>query len=49
MTRRTLLSSAGALAAAAAQPRAPVRLGIDLFSIRSSGWTAFEYLDYCAR
>ncbi len=27
---------------------APVKLGIDLFSIRSSGWTPFQYLDYCA-
>ena len=26
-----------------------VRLGIDLFSIRSSGWDAFQYLDYCAK
>ena len=26
-----------------------VKLGIDLFSIRSSGWSAFEYLDYCAK
>ena len=26
-----------------------VRLGIDLFSIRSQGWSPFEYLDYCAR
>ena len=25
------------------------RLGIDLFSIRSQGWSPFEYLDYCAR
>jgi sugar phosphate isomerase/epimerase len=26
-----------------------VKFGIDLFSIRSSGWTPFEYLDYCSR
>ena len=26
-----------------------MKFGIDLFSIRSSGWTPFEYLDYCAR
>lgn len=26
-----------------------MRLGIDLFSIRSQGWTPFEYLDYCAK
>ncbi len=24
------------------------RLGIDLYSLRSQGWSAFEYLDYCA-
>jgi len=27
----------------------PVKFGIDLFSIRTSGWTPFQYLDYCAR
>ncbi len=27
---------------------APVKLGIDLFSIRSQGWTPFQYLDYAA-
>jgi len=32
-----------------AQGPTPVRFGIDLFSIRSSGWTPFEYLDYCAK
>ncbi len=26
-----------------------LRLGIDLFSIRSQGWTAFQYLDYCSK
>ncbi len=26
-----------------------VRFGIDLFSIRSQGWTPFQYLDYCAK
>ncbi len=25
------------------------KFGIDLFSIRSSGWTPFQYLDYCAK
>lgn len=34
--------------AAAATP-ANVRFGIDLFSVRSSGWTAFQHLDYCAK
>jgi len=27
----------------------PMKLGIDLFSIRSQGWSPFEYLDYCAK
>lgn len=54
MNRRQFLASAAsaanALALAQAQPApAPVRLGIDLFSIRTSGWGPFEYLDYCAR
>jgi sugar phosphate isomerase/epimerase len=34
---------------ALAQNQMPVKLGIDLFSIRSQGWTPFEYLDYCVR
>jgi sugar phosphate isomerase/epimerase len=25
-----------------------VRLGIDVYSLRSQGWSAFEYLEYCA-
>ncbi|MBS1824651.1 MAG: sugar phosphate isomerase/epimerase [Acidobacteria bacterium] len=50
MTRRTMLSAAAAGAASAAQQRRmPVRFGIDLFSIRSQGWDAFQYLDYCAK
>lgn len=39
----------GVAAVALAQTRSPVRLGIDLFSIRDSGWSPFEYLDYAAR
>ncbi|MBI1791484.1 MAG: sugar phosphate isomerase/epimerase [Acidobacteria bacterium] len=49
MRRRSFLATA---ATAAAQPPAAskgVRFGIDLFSIRSQGWTPFEYLDYCAK
>jgi sugar phosphate isomerase/epimerase len=52
MLRRTFVSAS---AAALAQPAMPqtspmkVKPGIDLFSIRSSGWTPFEYLDYSAR
>jgi sugar phosphate isomerase/epimerase len=26
-----------------------VKLGIDRFSLRSQGWTPFQYLDYCAK
>ncbi len=25
----------------------PIKLGIDLFSLRTQGWTPFQYLDYC--
>lgn len=49
MTRRQFATAAAAGSVALAQGSAPVRLGIDLFSIRSQGWTAFEYLDYCAK
>lgn len=46
MTRRDLIALAGATPLLA--QTVPVKLGIDLFSIRSSGWTPFQYLDYCA-
>ena len=51
MQRRQFLaaSAAAAVPPASAQNNPPVKLGIDLFSIRSSGYTPFEYLDYCAR
>jgi sugar phosphate isomerase/epimerase len=26
-----------------------MKLGVDIYTIRSQGWDAFEYLDYCAR
>lgn len=54
MTRRNAIAIAGAApllsAGEAAQTTAtlPVKLGIDLFSIRTSGYTPFQYLDYCA-
>jgi len=48
MTRRAAIGLAGVLPLAAQTGNAPVKLGIDLFSIRSSGWTPFQYLDYCA-
>ena len=31
-----------------ASPAEPVKLGIDLFSLRSQNWTPFQLLDYCA-
>jgi 3-oxoisoapionate decarboxylase len=46
MTRRT---SIGALMAAPLLAANNVRLGVDLFSLRSQGWDALQHLDYCAR
>jgi sugar phosphate isomerase/epimerase len=46
ITRRQALALTAAAPLLAAP--APVKLGIDLFSIRSQGWTPFQYLDYCA-
>ena len=47
MTRRAFVAGAAALAPASAAQG--VRLGCDLFSIRSQGWTPFQYLDYCSK
>lgn len=47
MRRREFLATLPAAAAAAAP--AGVNLGVDLFSLRSQKWTAFEHLDYCAK
>ncbi len=48
MLRRMFLAGSGA--AALAQTAMPsIKLGIDLFSIRSSNYTPFEYLDYAAK
>lgn len=51
MHRRTFLATATAALASGARPApAPgVKFGVDLFSIRSQGWTPFQYLDYCAK
>ncbi|HYP14875.1 MAG TPA: TIM barrel protein, partial [Bryobacteraceae bacterium] len=52
MNRRAFLAGTLAAPALAAQssPKArKARIGIDLFSIRSSGWSPFEYLDYCSK
>ena len=49
MTRRDAITLAGAVPLAAQTAgAAPVKLGIDLFSIRSQGWTPFQFLDYSA-
>jgi sugar phosphate isomerase/epimerase len=48
MTRRTLLGLAAAAPFAAAEPAPPVKLGIDLFSLRSQNWTPFQLLEYSA-
>ncbi|MCS7026088.1 MAG: sugar phosphate isomerase/epimerase [Bryobacteraceae bacterium] len=48
MLRRTFLATAAAPLAAAQSRNSSVRFGIDLFSVRSSGYTAFEYLDLAA-
>lgn len=49
MNRRAFIATAGGATAAPAEMAAPLRLGIDLFSIRSQGWSPFQMLDYCAR
>src|ERR1051325_1069911 len=51
MDRRAFLA-AGAAALLPAKPAsaaANVKFGVDLFSIRSQGWTPIQYLDYCAK
>ncbi len=54
MTRRESIGATLAMSTAAAQPTPQkttpkTKLGIDLFSLRSQGWTPFEALDYCAK
>src|SRR5581483_8487822 len=49
MTRRTLLAMAAAAPFAVSAADPPVKLGIDLFSIRSQKWTPIQFLDYCAK
>jgi len=48
MRRRDFLATLPGAAAAAA-PAAEPRLGVDLFSLRSQNWTAFQHLDYAAK
>lgn len=49
MQRRSFLAGVPAAPAAFAAGAAVIRPGVDLFSLRSQNWTAFEYLDYCAK
>jgi sugar phosphate isomerase/epimerase len=50
MRRRDFLALCGtAPFAAASSPPAPVKFGVDLFSLRSQGWTPLQLLDYCAK
>jgi sugar phosphate isomerase/epimerase len=49
MDRREFLSTTLAAPAAVSAALAPPRVGVDLFSLRSQGWTAFQHLDYCAK
>src|SRR5450759_360034 len=51
LTRRNLLGMAAAapLAMAVPAPAPAVKLGIDLFSLRSQNWTPFQLLDYSAK
>ena len=49
MTRRQMIHLAAAAPLAALADAAPaVKLGVDLFSLRSQNWTPFQLLDYCA-
>src|SRR5260370_10053044 len=47
MHRRKFLTTAAVAATTLAAAQA-VRFGVDLYSIRSQGWTPFQYLDSCA-
>lgn len=50
MLRRDFIAAIPAgLAASSHAATAPPRIGVDLFSLRSQGWSAFEHLDYCAK
>ena len=49
LTRRSLLGMAAAAPLAMAAPAPTVKLGIDLFSLRSQNWTPFQLLDYSAK
>jgi len=48
MHRREFLATT-TMALAQPQNQPGVKFGVDLFSVRSKGWTPFEHLDYCAK
>jgi sugar phosphate isomerase/epimerase len=48
MNRREFLALAAAPIAAMSKSNSNVKLGIDIFSLRSQKWTPFQYLDYWA-
>ena len=53
MMRRTLLAAGAATLASRAVDadtlEGKVKFGLDLYSLRSQGWTPIQYLDYCAK
>lgn len=49
MTRRKFVATTAVAAQTSVAAPTGVRLGVDLFSIRSEKWSAFEFLDYCAK
>lgn len=48
MQRRDFLATT-TMALAQPQNKPNVKFGVDLFSLRSQGWTPFQHLDYCAK
>src|ERR1700756_1676279 len=48
MHRRSFLTLAGVSFMAKPDTASTLKLGIDLFSLRSQNWSPIQYLDYCA-
>jgi sugar phosphate isomerase/epimerase len=48
MRRQALQTSVPAAQPLAPQPAGKVKFGVDLYSLRSLGWSPFQYLDYCS-
>jgi len=49
VSRRSFLAGLAAGPLLAQSGAFPMKFGIDLFSLRSQGWSPFELLDYCAK